>query len=351
MPQSRKKKKSFSNRLRFRKAGIFLLGVLVISLSLYVLKLQSEASTFTGPAYPPGHPGWFYDKNTRTDYVFADPGSINTIHPAGSTFTARYYINTPLSSPTGEPIHVNIYLVFLKSQVQLLPGSFSCGTFAPCVPIVAMYAYPDRQSIDVCFDIPPSRLGMQNAYLFSSQFKQINTSGDNTHHTLTRWFKGECKANQHEDDLASWGVTNPDFLGFGRAGNGLGEGGVGPVEPSGFPTTNNNPSNSGNKTGDNGRSGGTGAGSGSTAATNLSNQPNSIPESSGLGEEKQPEIEPSPFFDGKLFAAGSDASEINSVNVNGIKLGYGWFYLLGGLMLSVVGGFLGWRLWQAHIRK
>lgn len=92
--------------------------------------------------------------------------------------------------------------------------------------------------------------------------------------------------------------------------------------------------------GPNNNDGGTGGGS---SANRRGEKDPSLPSSSGLGDSEQSGIEPSPFFDGKQFAIGSSADSTNAVSIGGIKLGYGWFYLLGALILLGLGGWFVWK--------
>ena len=90
-------------------------------------------------------------------------------------------------------------------------------------------------------------------------------------------------------------------------------------------------------------------GGGGSSATTPTDQPNTVPSGGPLGDnEKQPKIEPSPFFDGRLFTAGSeaDAQDPNTVSIAGRTFSYVWLYVLGALLVLGVGGYFGWRRWQ-----
>lgn len=117
-----------------------------------------------------------------------------------------------------------------------------------------------------------------------------------------------------------------------------------PDPPPGCPECEGNDGdNPGNNTGPDG--------GGGSSATNQGDADNSTPSSSGQGDAKQPKVEPSPFFDGKLFATGSDSfTTTDTVSIAGYRLGYGWFYLLAGLILTSLLGLLGWK-YRAQLNK
>ena len=94
-------------------------------------------------------------------------------------------------------------------------------------------------------------------------------------------------------------------------------------------------------------------GGGGSSATTQTNELNPTPSSSDQGTEtKKPDPEPSPFFDGKLFATGSDPYDsANTISLGGFKLGYGWFYVAGAIIVLGVGGFFAWRWWQRRKGK
>jgi len=117
----------------------------------------------------------------------------------------------------------------------------------------------------------------------------------------------------------------------------------GPGGPSG-PGPGNGNDNGGTGPGTNGQ--GAGGGGGSSAMTEAE-KPKATPSTTAQGEStEQPKTDPSPFFDGKLFAAGSDTDNqnVNGISIAGRKFGYGWFYLVGVLLLtgSIIAGYVLW---------
>ena len=166
-------------------------------------------------------------------------------------------------------------------------------------------------------------------------------------------------------------ASNPSAAGYEEHGGSNGCGGR-----TGYACDDGNGAGAGagTFTGMSGGSGGTGGGSGGTgtgtigagpgpvgtnnnggsngaAATTAADNPNTIPSPTNQGDiAKQPEIKPSPFFDGKLFGIGSDSDPATqndkTISIGGLRIGYGWLYLLGllALVASVAAGyFLWWR--------
>jgi hypothetical protein len=121
----------------------------------------------------------------------------------------------------------------------------------------------------------------------------------------------------------------------------------GPAGPSGpGPGTGNGDGGTG--AGTNGQGAGAGGGGGGAAATTEADKPNPLPSTANQGDTtEQPKVEPSPFFDGKLFAAGSDGdasiSKDKTVGVSGFRIGYGLLVIAALVVLLVVGTFAWWK--------
>lgn len=93
---------------------------------------------------------------------------------------------------------------------------------------------------------------------------------------------------------------------------------------------------------------GTGGGGGGSSAKKQSNYPNTIPTSSAQGTKNtQPELQPSPFFDGRNYKPGSDPDTLVSATHSPVnKLAKGRYYILATAILCGVVGFWLWRWWQ-----
>lgn len=98
---------------------------------------------------------------------------------------------------------------------------------------------------------------------------------------------------------------------------------------------------------------GTGGGGGSSA-NKQSNRPNNVPTTSAQGDNNQPDLEPSPFFDGKQYEPGSDPDLLGvntTFSIAGHNLKYGWAYVFGLLALVGGGGYCVWRKYPKFVRK
>jgi len=107
------------------------------------------------------------------------------------------------------------------------------------------------------------------------------------------------------------------------------------------------PGSGGAGTGTNGQGSGVGGGGGSSA-TIEADKPNATPAATGQGDAtEQPEVEPSPFFDGRLFSIGSDSDgsieKDKTVGIGGLRIGYGWLIVVGLLLVGLAGYFFWWR--------
>lgn len=99
--------------------------------------------------------------------------------------------------------------------------------------------------------------------------------------------------------------------------------------------------------GDDGKSQGAGGGGGSDASRQA-DKPNTIPSAGEQGDaEEQPELEPSPFFDGQIFAAGSDTDSLRGALTNtGRSVAQNWPWVLGGTITIGAVGTLAFWWWK-----
>jgi len=231
---------------------------------------------------------------------------------------------------------------------------FSCGSFSTCRPTTwykPSYFAGENYDLRVCINVPANQSNVTRADLFTLHYRYLSPP---PHNWLQVWFgtaPGSCDSNPSAAGVNvrnGYGNCSPqNYVGpgqyseeqcnFNGPGDGTGKGigtGFSPA-PQGY-----GPGLSGQAPNPNPTPGP--AGGGGSSAITQGDQPNSIPSSSDQGDNEQPKLEPSPFFDGKLFAAGSDAPETDSLTVSGVKLGYGWFYLGGVLTVLAVAGFLSW---------
>jgi len=360
--------------------GVRILGLLAHAETLPQVS-QSQGQVFEAKFLygdpEPGYPG--YDPS----YVKASPDSVQNEVAVGDMILPTISIhpsNLGTPKPVGQFAVVTTFH-YPSSFVRL--NSVHCDSSTRCIVVAwpsfggptggfgsqhdYTLTYTDR-TLSVCTDRPnrdpntPFGQG-DDMDLFSPKFIVINNSDAFPIYATSRVYNdASCVVNGGQS--ATYRNQNTDGncmnrVANGKPGNdgngyplqcGLGVQGGGnpgndmPGVEGGLGTPGNSPVNPGlgNSPSPNpGRGGG-----GGSSATTQSDSNSSLPESSDQGDNEQPKLEPSPFFDGKLFAAGSDASAIDTVTVGGLKLGYGWFYLGGAVLLLGVAGFLGWKYRQ-----
>ena len=89
-------------------------------------------------------------------------------------------------------------------------------------------------------------------------------------------------------------------------------------------------------------------GGGGTSAQTQGNEQNQIPTSTSQGTEtEQTNAEPSPFYDGKQYAPGSDPIDetLGNISVGGRKIAHGWLYLMA---FGIAGSAGGYYMWWNH---
>lgn len=88
-----------------------------------------------------------------------------------------------------------------------------------------------------------------------------------------------------------------------------------------------------------GPSGSSGSGSSGNSAVRVGNQPSSTPESAQQGQADDSEVEPSPFYDGREFARGSDQDGVAGVaNEVRKKLSSRWLVVVIAIALGAAAG-------------
>lgn len=178
----------------------------------------------------------------------------------------------------------------------------------------------------VCIDIPKSLYGKADQYVVALQFKPRVANEYGLKYDF-KYRDGPCASSTDDDDVGIEG--DGDVYGTGADGIGPGEAGPDGSTPG--------------RGGNNGLTSGSGGGGGATAKKQ-NDTPNSIPSSAARGEsDDQPELEPSPFYDGKQYDKGSDSDSFaGTARSTGKKLLSNWYFVLGA---AVIGGIAGWVLW------
>jgi hypothetical protein len=329
------RKRSFvvnSFRQRLVASGLVGALLLIVGTGLYIQQLKSHALTE-------------HTYTTQFDYgQISGPGFSQ---PAGAEFEATMYGQFNFNNTS--PQHSIFRVGYLTSRVQAL--SVTCLQEWGCHKSNAMPGFRNRPHIAVCMDVPNGRFP-ERTPLFKIRFKAVTPLNENN----TWWTSdsavapGTCLSNPNSDGLRVNTVDGSGVCGgaFEACDNGPNPGGETYIGfgPRGTTTgpDGSGPEGSGPGPGPSGRSGGS---AGSTAKTQA-NQPNPIPDASAQGEEKQPEIEPSPFFDGKQYEPGSDStSSINSVASASRQILGNWPYIL--VAFAMIGAGVGYWLWRQRL--
>lgn len=325
-----------------RRRYLILLAISLFGcVGVYAL-FRSQAAIPEGQFWGAGGP-------VIADYsVYADTDNPDKRYQAGLTFSRNYYLHFPQDGAYPQtPHHIQFYLRWYTEEVDHLESKFVCGGTTPCVKIAEPEpSAPEVSNLIVCFDITPAMRNQGNVKLFSTMFKQLSTSGQNWQGDLLYLFSGECTGYYENGPPAN----DPNYLAFAHIGNGgLGGGLARPAKTSdsGDSGNNNSGEGSGNGEGAVGSSGG-GGGSGRMAKTE-SNEPDSLPKTSSQGYKKQPELQPSPFFDGKQYTPGSapDNRSIGSILSSSDKtIAKGWPFAIGAVAVAGTGFAIYWRLYR-----
>jgi len=305
---------------------ILVATVLILTMvGLYIQQLQSQALT----------------QNTyksRFDYGQISGGGFS--QPAGGTFSgvmrsAFGFNNTSVQ-------HMVYRVGYLTNRVQVV--SVTCLTDWGCHKSTAGERFGrNKPHIAVCIDVPNGYFP-ETTQLFSVQFKAVTAlnEANNWWTTDSIIAPDSCQINPNSDgfvinQIDGSGVCGGQFepCDYGPSPGGEGYIGFGPRGGGQNETGSNNGNNGTNQ----GNTGGAGGGGGGSTANTQANQPNTIPSATAQGEQKQPEVEPSPFFDGKEYEPGSTATRQSAIAKAGATLSASWLYIVAGVViLSAVAG-------------
>lgn len=277
------------------------------------------------------------------DYGQISAGTFS--QPAGAVFTGRMISEFNFNNTA--PQHMVFRIGYLTSRVQAL--TVTCLTDWGCYKSTAGDKFGrNNPHVAVCIDVPNGHYP-ETTQLFSIQFKAVTALNDSN----TWWTSDSiiapntCQANPNSDgfvvnQIDGSGVCGGQFepcdygpnpggetyTGFGPRGNTVGPEGTGPEGSGAGPGLN-----------------GSGGGSSGATANIQSNQSNPLPASSLQGDEKQPILEPSPFFDGKNYQPGSVGSLVKSASLKDSVVGRGWLYLLL-IAVAVIGALALYWYWR-----
>lgn len=261
--------------------------------------------------------------------VYYDSVDGDRSRSAGQTFNLPLYSNVPPSRTGGSPLEAMSYELSLDVSDNMRINKYSCGDAGPCifggVPVSQI-----GRSVRACIDIRQQNYGRNHIKLLTLNMTSLKGSK----FTL-EWFIYQNSIScdrQHGTPYGGRQYGGGTFdMGQGLKGEGSG--------PEGQSQGT--------------RKGPSGGGSSGSQSNKTSQVPNPAPSSTKQGDKtKQPTIEPSPFYDGKQYAPGSDpVDQIGVISIAGHKINRSWPYWLGGIALLAIVGFGWWRYSARHTRK
>lgn len=313
-------------------AGSFVIGLLlIVGAGLYVMpRLTSRALT----------------QNTyKSSFDYGQISSGTFSQPAGGTFSGT--MKSGFNFNNTAPQHMVYRVGYLTSRVQVL--NVTCLTEWGCYKSTAGDKFGrNRPHVAVCIDVPNGEYPV-TTQLFSVQFKALTALNDSNNWWTTDSIiaPNTCQNNPNSDgyvinQIDGSGVCggqfepcdygpNPggeEYTGFGPRGQTKGPDGTGSIGSGVSPSPS-----------------GTGGGSSGASANIQSNQTNPLPANSLQGEQKQPVLEPSPFYDGKNYQPGSVSSGAMSASIGGGLASNSWMYvaLVVPMVVGGAGAYWYWR--------
>ncbi len=343
----------FAGRSRFVLAAVVVVGISLFG-SYVVLRSHADTIDTSGDRQidaPGGASGVFNDYPSMvadgSDLGF-DPSKPRSLNPIESARVGEQILPTFSLVVNNNPYPSQPFTViveFLYPSKSLSLSGIICDSAQYCKTVSwpnwsDSYGFNADRKFSVCVD-GQNRNFLNRQRLFTPQFSVINNSSQFLLSESARiYLNASCDSNEghsnqyysknnnlfglefighcYNQSAKSIGDTNPE-CGPGDLGplqgvnpgitGGLVHGKDGGKTPNPEGTGPGAPSATKNK----------GASSGSSSATTQSNQNNTTPSSTAQGDNKaQAKIEPSPFYDGKLYDAGSDSIS-NVANVFSTK--------------------------------
>lgn len=288
------------------------------------------------------------------ELYFADPENTD-IHSAGTNFSKKLYTNK-VPQVSGK-LHVDITVDSHRSRVSYIP-SFICASAHRCSVgdgYVSVSSEVDglRQDFHTCVDIGGTKIGKSFVHLLTIPYKSLQTK-EYSMRIRAVWASGTCAFPSGSFTLShteGWLIGRCLPSGDADCQGGHETEGPAPGKDNTDGENNSDGTKSGGK-GDGKQTGGTGGGANSnnqSAAGNnggggsLANAPdeksNSVPTESAQGKNTQPELKPSPFYDGKTYAPGSnsDPGVIGVATATNPVTQKAWLYFVVGLALLAAG--------------
>lgn len=330
-------------------AGVARRRLMIIAFVFLVAGVGSYVVFKANAACYPGSPGDIQigdcpktQYNYQAGQTVVLPVSAYVPDPRQGQYPSQtLHLTIEFSSNDGAGIYTN------RTSYQ----NYSCGSAGSCQNM----SPGSGADFKLCININQAHFGQSGVNLLSATYRS-NFHG--------RWWVGA--------DYSWKSGTCGNVSGFlstgGSVGTTLGQCGTvsdvcenagpqGPTGPPGPPGGDNPGDQPGSDTGNDDQGdnpgeqqGGSGGSSGGSSANRQSDRQNPIPVSSEQGsQDNQPDLEPTPFFDGKQYAPGS-LQDTLAKTTSGVKakvVKY-WPVLIGILLLL---GVLGWMAWKNYKQK
>lgn len=277
------------------------------------------------------------------------------------------------------PATAIVSLYYISSQLDHSGVSVTCDSGAKCTPIklpfdTSIYHSSGKLRYDrmfsICVDLPRITTGADwRGHLFHTNFT-VKNSSDAIQITLDPhaiYADASCAVNGGKSDVRGnyydivGGLDHRCYNQDKNKHPGANDGNYANIDCGytakfGNPVvvtagTSGSPNNGSRQksTGDARQGSGSGGGSSGSIAKQQSNKPNSLPKTSQQGTNKQPELQPSPFFDGKQYKPGSEADtkSISTLLTNTSKtVAKGLPFAIGAIAIAGTGFALYWRYWR-----
>lgn len=291
----------------------------------------------------------FWDEVARTGYISPSQYPVPHTSYGNNVISVQLLMNIP--DTTDGPLHV--HLESREASPELIQYMrYECDWLSPCLKGKPFSGYTytfEEQNNPVfnfvtCINVNPKDFGRQAVPIITIYYKKL-AAGKYNLNWRERWYRGTC--------------SQPEaYLGWMNSGGQTGQIGLDHKGTGQTPGDNNADSSPGSSNDTSSGNSGTGAGqtgedgaaqnSGANTADQRSELPRPLPASSNQGNKEQPELEPSPFFDGRQYEPGSKPDSIvtSTVSNAGRAVTKNWPLALGTVAIIGAAGYVAWRRWH-----
>lgn len=263
--------------------------------------------------------------------VYYDTTDGDRTRAAGEAFSLPIYSDIPSNQAVGSEDKYRMYMLTLTVSENVKINSYICGDAGTCTTYAVSGANLNTQ-VRTCINMKAEYFGRSHIRLLTLNMTSLQGGQYDLEWSLT--------VEPHTCN----GVQGGTYYHYAYGDRfGLGQG-LGPNDGDG--------GDGGTGAGSDSKGSSGGSSSTKNQASTQSPAPNPVPISSSQGDQSnQPKVEPSPFYDGKQYEAGSDGDtqETSILASAGHQAVKSWPLVTVLLGLVVVGGGLYWRFW--HKRK